>query len=169
MFPSYVKQVFTLIPEASLTCTSQTHFLNTYSTNCNFAKTVLSKKWHFLQAACHHAAELLDWPLDCTYWASSHGHHCPWRETSAHLGYCSKQKNHLRHPSISYKGRVPCSPGPKRWAWLQRMQHFTKQMAFHDLSEVRYTLLQVSLSGQNITVKLKSPSWNPFPVWTGDY
>lgn len=30
-------------------------------------------------------------PLDCTCWACSHGHHCPWRETSAHLHCCSKQ------------------------------------------------------------------------------
>lgn len=96
----------------------------------------------FPPAACHHAPQLCQlngpkpMPLYSACWASSHCLHCWWRGTSANLIVTAQRLGTIcTTPSTSYTGRVPCSLGPRRWAWLQRTHGFTKQMAFYGLSK----------------------------------
>lgn len=99
----------------------------------------------FPSAACHHAPQLCQLkgpeptPLHSVHWASLCCLHCRWRETSANLTIIAQSKLGTIHITscISPTGRVSCSPGLWRWPCLQRIQHFTKQMASYGLTEFR--------------------------------
>lgn len=124
----------------------------------------------FPSAACHHSPQLCQLkgpeptPLHSVHRASLCCLHCRWRETSTNLTIIAQSKLGTIHITscISSTGRVSCSPGLWRWPCLQRIQHFTKQMASYGLSSEHACGVQKSQSKS-----FPSLNWRPLAPCSG--